>query len=314
VTSADLTEPQIVSLYDDSPERRDCPGYTDRGMLGLTSRRTSVPIGRWYAEPDERVIMVAADGEGWHAPVIQVEENVAQGKTIVGGGVLREDSKHLVIITRRGKVKRVTLDDLPTTVASWARVIGLRKGDSVLAAGVDTGDENEVMIFTRKAQAIRFKVGDVNPQQSPSAQGVAAIKIGKGDELLAADVFDPQTAGYVIVVSQKGWIKRVPMDEWPVQGRAGKGVQSLATGPKTGDIAAAAVARADDNYVDLVNEEGLRVRFKLEALPQENRRKRGRQIPDVLKSEDKKDKTTMKDVGAVARAVALSATYTYRGS
>ncbi len=282
-------------------------------MLGLTSRRTSVPVGRWYAEPDDRVVVVAADGDGWHAPVIQLEEDVAQGKALVGGGVIREGAEHLVIVTRKGKVKRTRLEDLPTSVASWARVIGLRKGDSVLAAGLDRGDDDEVMIFTRKGQAIRFKTGDVNPQQSTSAQGVAAIKIGKGDELIAAAVVDPQTAGYVAVASEKGWIKRVPMHHWPVQGRAGKGVQSLGITGATGDVAAANVVRSDDNYIDLVTEDGRRLRFKLEALPEENRRNRGREIPRALKAEDRKDKTTMKDVGTLVRVEGLSATYTYRG-
>jgi DNA gyrase/topoisomerase IV subunit A len=79
VTSADLTEPQIVSLYPDEAERRDSPGYADRAMLGLTSRRASVPLGRWYAEPQQRVLMVATDGDGWHAPVIQVDDDAALG-------------------------------------------------------------------------------------------------------------------------------------------------------------------------------------------------------------------------------------------
>ncbi|HSM57347.1 MAG TPA: DNA topoisomerase (ATP-hydrolyzing) [Candidatus Sulfomarinibacteraceae bacterium] len=313
VTATDLTESQIVTLNETDAERRDCPGYADRGMTGLTSRRTSVPVGRWYAEPSERVFMVAADGDGWHAPVTQINDTVAQGKRIVGGGILHEDVQHVVLVTRQGQVKRVKVEDLPTSFANWARVIGLKKGDEVLGAGVDTGDDTEVMIFTRKGQAIRFKIGDVNPQQSASARGVTAIKIGKGDELIAAEIFEPETAGHVVVVSEKGWIKRVPMDEWPVQGRAGKGVQSLAITTKTGEVAAATVTRADDNYVDMVNEDGYRVRLKYELLPEANRRNRGDELPDVLKKHDKKDKTKMKDVGRLVRAVALSATYAYRG-
>jgi DNA gyrase subunit A len=314
VTATDLTEPQIFSIYPDDVERRDSPGYADRGMLGLTSRRTSVPIGRWYADPDQRVIMVASDGEGWHAPVTQVEGGVRGGKTIVGGGVLDAESRHLVIITHQGKIKRVKLEDLPTSVALWARVIGLRTGDAVLAAGLDRGDEDEVMIFTEKGQAIRFKTGEVNSQQSSTAQGVAAIRIGKGDRLINAVVLKPEVAGHVIIASNMGWLKRVPMGEWPVQGRAGKGVQSLRITAATGAVSAATVARGDDNYVDLVTEDGRRVRFKYETLPEENRPNRGKEIPALLRQQDKKDKTTLNDIGPLARVTALSTTYTYRGS
>jgi len=314
VTSADLTEPQIVSLYPDETERRDSPGYADRAMLGLTSRRTPVPLGRWYAEPQQRVLMVATDGDGWHAPVIQVENGPIRGKTVAGGGVIGEDAQHVVIVTRHGKVKRLKIEDLPTSMSLWARVIGLRKGDSVLGAGLDGGDEHEVMIFTRKGQAIRFKTGDVNPQQSPTAQGVAGIKIGKGDGLLSAFIYNPALAGHVVIASEKGWLKRVPIGQWPVQGRAGKGVQALGTTATTGDVAAAAVTRADDNYVDLVTAAGYRLRFRYDALPEDNRRNRGEQIPVLLKKQDRKDKTTMKDVGQIVRAVALSTTYNYRAS
>ena len=314
VTAQDLTEPQIVSLYPGDAERRDSPGYADRAMLGLTSRRTSVPIGRWYADPDHRVVMVAADGDGWHAPVIQVENGVTAGKELRGGGVIREETQHVVVVTKQGKLKRIKIEDLPTSVASWARVIGLREGDEVLAAGVDEGDDWEVMIFTRQGQAIRFKVGDANPQQSASAQGVTAIKIGKGDELIAAAIFDPSTAGHAVIASEKGWIKRVPMGEWPVQGRAGKGVQSLRISGSTGPIAAAAVARADDNYVDFVTGDGYRLRFRYDTLPEVTRPARGEHAPDLLRQQDKKDKTTMKDIGRIVSATALSATYTYRAS
>jgi DNA gyrase subunit A len=313
ITAADLTEPQIVSLYPDEVERRDCPGYADRGMLGLTGRRTGVPIGRWYAEIGERLLMVASDGDGWHAPVTQVEGGVRGGKRIVGGGIIREESRHVVIITRRGKIKRIRIEELPITMGSWVRVIGLAKGDEVLAAGIDIGDDDEVMLFTHKGYAIRFKTGDANPQQSASAQGVAAIRTGKDDHLLDASVFHPAVAGHVIIASENGWVKRVPMKEWPVQGRAGKGVQSLRTTKAVGNVAAATVVRADDNYVDFATAEGKRLRFRYDILPVDNRPNRGQEIPALLRKQDKKDKTSLAEIGTLQRVSGLSATYMYRG-
>jgi len=143
---------------------------------------------------------------------------------------------------------------------------------------------------------------------------VTAIKIGKGDELIAAEIFDPSTAGHAIIASERGWIKRVPMGEWPVQGRAGKGVQSLRITDSTGTIAAAAVARRDDNYVDFVTGDGYRLRFRYDVLPEVTRPARGEHAPDLLRRQEKKDRTTMKDIGRIVSATALSATYTYRAS
>jgi DNA gyrase/topoisomerase IV subunit A len=75
-------------------------------------------------------------------------------------------------------------DDLPRSVASWARLIGLAKGDSVLAAGLDKGAA-EVMLFTQQGQGIRFQASTVNPQASSSAKGVTAIKLAKDDHCSA---------------------------------------------------------------------------------------------------------------------------------
>jgi DNA gyrase subunit A len=305
VTGTDLIEPQIVTILSDDAERRDCQGYADRGMLGLTSRRTPTIIGRWYADPEDRALLVAEDGECWHAPTIQLENGVAKGKRLVGGGILpaAAENYHIVLLTRGGKVKRVHQDDLPRSVASWARLIGLAKGDTVLAAGLDKGAA-EVMLFTRQGQGIRFQASSVNPQASATATGVAAIKLVKGDDLLSGAVFDPSVAGFVIVVSENGFVKRVPLTDWPVQGRAGKGVQSLAISKTTGRVSTATVVRDDDNYVDLALNDGRRFRLKLDDIPTDNRRNRGLPLAEEVAAAG---------LEAVL-ATGLSSTYTYRGA
>ena len=103
------------------------------------------------------------------------------------------------------------------------------------------------------------------------------------------------------------------MELWPIQGRAGKGVQSLRITKASGNVAAATVVRSDDNYVDLLNADGKRLRFKYEVLPVDNRANRGAQIPAVLRKQDKKDRTKLEEIGLLQRATGLSSTYTYRG-
>lgn len=311
LTTTDLTEPQIVSIYSNGTERRDCAGYRDNAMVGLTSRRTSVPIGRWYADPADRVIIVADDGECWHDKTISIGDGVVpKGKSVVGGGIITDDVEYIVTVTKEGQVKRTRVDDLHTSWGTWARLIGLNKGDKVVAAGVDSGN-TEIMIFTRQGQAIRFKA-DVNPQQSATARGVGGMKVAKDDEIIAANVFNPDRAGHVVILSEKGWLKRVPLHEWPIQGRNGKGVQSLGITSVTGPVMAAAVVHKDDNYVDFITEDGRRLRFKYEDLPEENRRRRGIEAPALLKKADKKDKTTWEDVGRVIAISSLSTTYSNR--
>jgi DNA gyrase/topoisomerase IV subunit A len=73
------------------------------------------------------------------------------------------------------------------------------------------------------ANFIRFAAGQVNPQAAPSAWGVTAMKFKKKDRLVAGTVFESDDEIQVIIVSQAGFIKRMALTEFPLQGRGARG-------------------------------------------------------------------------------------------
>jgi DNA gyrase subunit A len=149
----------------------------------------------------------------------------------------------------------------------------------VLFAGVG-GDDAQVM-FLGTGRANRFVAGDVNPQATPSARGVAGVKVGKGDRLLGgAVVSDPTAALGVIVVSKNGYLKRVPLDEFPVQGRAGQGVQLLNVTKATGPVVAVALGPMDGG-VDLIAADGKRQHLPEGEVPVTNRANRGDKLAEL---------------------------------
>jgi DNA gyrase subunit A len=203
---------------------------------------------------------------------------LTKGETVVGLGVLSE-KRCLILGTRQGRVKRVKAQDVKSTAeASWAAVIGLGgDDDSVIFAGV--GDDKAQVMFFGTSRANRFAAGNVNPQATHSAKGVAGIKVLKGDHLLGGAVIDKPKANMgVIVVSKAGFVKRVPLKEFSVQGRGGQGVQLLNQTKATGPVIAVALGPIKGS-VDLLAGDGKRQR--LDTVPVTNRANRGEKLVEL---------------------------------
>jgi DNA gyrase subunit A len=203
---------------------------------------------------------------------------LSKGEQVVGVDLLT-DKSCLILGTRQGRVKRVTVQDVRSTAeASWAMVIGLGGGDDgVLFAGV--GDDKAEIMFFSTSRAIRFSAGDVNPQATPSAKGVAGIKVRKGDHLLGgAVVSGPKAKLGVVVVSKNGFVKRVPLKEFSVHSRGGQGVVSLNQTKATGPVVAV-TAGPMKGSVDLIAADGKRQR--LDKVPVTNRANRGDKLVEL---------------------------------
>jgi len=205
----------------------------------------------------------------------RLHTGLAKGEQITGAGILAEDS-FLILGTLGGQVKRVKGKDVQSAAeASWDTIIGLAgKGDGVIFAG--TGDDKATALFFTSSRAIRFASADIKPQATPSARGVAGIKLLKGDQMLGGAVIPKTRAKLgVVVVSRTGYVKRVPVEEFPVKGRGGQGVLLLNQTRATGPVVAAGAGRMAGS-VDLIAADGKRQR--LGDVPATNRANRGRKL------------------------------------
>ncbi|HSJ53572.1 MAG TPA: DNA gyrase subunit A, partial [Anaerolineae bacterium] len=289
ITEDDLAVPdgpQVLVVTTQGFERQDAKGFGYRVKPGTTGRAVEAHRRHLTTEPSDAVVLVSSRGRAWWGPVGRLPRaagfgelglDASKGEHVVGMGILAQDCC-LVVGTRQGQVKRVKAGDLRASAeASWSTVIGLAgEGDGVLFAGIG-GDKAEAMFFTT-SRAIRFAVGDVNPQATPSARGVSGIKVRPDDRLLGgALVPDPGAAVGVVVVYQAGQAKRVPLAEFTVQGRGGQGV-GLGTAKGTGPVVAVAVGPLN-GAVDLIGADGKRQR--LGDVPVVDREKRGARLVEL---------------------------------
>ncbi|HSR31271.1 MAG TPA: DNA topoisomerase (ATP-hydrolyzing) [Anaerolineae bacterium] len=287
VTEADLVMPegpQVIAVTTKAVQRSDAKGFSYRVKAGTSSRAVEAHRLHLRTEADDTVVLVSNQGRAWWGGVGRLQPTtlfedlgLEKGEQVVGLGVL-SNGGCLVLGTVQGQVKRVKVEDVKGTAeATWATIIGLAGEDQVLFAGVGD-DKAEVMFFTT-SRAIRLASDTVNPQATPSARGGAGIKPRKGDRLLGGAVIaDPAAKLGIIVVSKTGFVKRVPLGEFPVQGRGGQGVLLLNQTTATGPVVAAALGPMD-SAADLIGADSKRQR--LAEVPVENRANRGKKLVEM---------------------------------
>lgn len=153
----------------------------------------------------------------------------------------------MVCATSNGMVKRSAASLLPGAPGQVFTAIGLNEGDSVISARLVQGNE-DLLLFTQQGMAIRFKQDDVRPMGLPAA-GVVGIKLAEGDMVVSMGIADKANEHLDVVIgTTDGRAKRVAFKEYPVQGRAGRGVITAKLA-RDATVADAVIAAPEDNIV-----------------------------------------------------------------
>ena len=156
-----------------------------------------------------------------------------------------EEGAYLFFATKRGMVKKTPLPeyDSPRT---GLMAVNLKPGDEMIDVLLTNG-KDEIILVSRRGQAIRFKEALVRPMGRATA-GVIGMRLDQGDEVIAVG---PASAGEELIsVTQHGYGKRTPLKEYPTKGRGGKGVIGHSLTRKTGLLAGAFVgSKGQDMFV-----------------------------------------------------------------
>ncbi len=129
----------------------------------------------------------------------------------------------MVCATANGMIKRSAVGLLPSAHGQMFTAIGLAEGDQLVDVRLTQGDE-DLLLFTRQGMAIRFKQEEIRPMGLP-AGGVVGIKLSEGDNVVSLGAANQSNKTLEVVVgTSDGRAKRMAFKEFPVQGRAGKGV------------------------------------------------------------------------------------------
>ena len=173
------------------------------------------------------------------------------------------ENHYLTLITKKGIIKKTTMEAYSRPRATGIIALGIREGDELLEAKMTSGN-SEILIALKSGRAIRFPEKTVRPM-GRTASGVRAITVDdENDEVVGMIcIDDPQTN--VLVVSEKGYGKRSDLEEYRITNRGGKGVKTMNITDKTGQLVAIKdVVDGDDLMI--INKSGILIRIAVDTL------------------------------------------------
>ena len=173
------------------------------------------------------------------------------------------DNNYLVMCTKRGIIKKTTLEAYSRPRTNGVNAIVIREGDQLLEVKLTSGNA-EIMIAAREGRAIRFNESTVRPMGRVSS-GVRAISIEEGNEVIGMIAIEPESKQDVLVLSENGYGKRTDLEEYRVTNRGGKGVKTINITEKTGELISIQ-AVTDDNDLMIINRSGVTIRTEVSQI------------------------------------------------
>jgi DNA gyrase subunit A len=229
--------------------------FTDRGQVFWL---------KIYEIPD-----AGTSGKGKH---ISNLINLQPGESVKGFLAVREfvPGKFIVMATKDGVIKKCELTEFDNPMARGIRALTLDEGDQLIGANLTSGN-NYIFLGSHEGQAIRFNEDNVRPMGRP-ARGVRAMDLAKGDYLVGMEVVEK--AGLILSISELGFGKRTPIEDYRLTHRGGKGVINMKTTGKTGKVVAILSVKEDSDLM-IVTKDGKIIRIEAGAIRETGRSTQG---------------------------------------
>ena len=204
---------------------------------------------------------------------LRPDEKIAATIRITGRKTDEEtftDQLNIVFATKNGIVKKSNLRDFINMRKGGLIAIKIEEGDQLITANVTDGN-SEMVLISRHGMSIRFNEEDVK-RQSRDTIGVWGIRMEPGDTVVAAVLVDNNCT--LLVAGENGVGKRTTFEDYRLQTRGGKGIITMKTGDKTGEVAGALAVR-DSDEIMLITTKGKMVRIRARQIRETGRNTMG---------------------------------------
>ena len=192
------------------------------------------------------------------------------------------NNNYIVLGTKRGIIKKTSLEAYSRPRANGVIAITVRDGDELLDA-VMTNGQSEILLAGRHGRCCRFDESDARAL-GRTASGVRGINIDDDDEVIGMIAYDPTAedaqAHSLLVVSEHGYGKRSDFDEYRKTSRGGKGVKTLNITEKTGELVAMKNV-TDENDLMIINRSGLTIRMAVSDIKVAGRATQGVKLINI---------------------------------
>ena len=191
-----------------------------------------------------------------------------------------DENLHIVFATRSGVVKKSNLSDYANVRKGGIIAIQIEEGDCLIDAKLTNGND-EIVLITKEGMSLRFHEEQLR-DQGRNTVGVWGIRPDKKDHVVAIAIVDP--TAMLLVTGENGIGKRTPFDDYRRQSRGGKGIITMKTGDKTGDVVGALTVTDKDELM-LITTKGQMVRTRVKEIRVVGRNTMGVKLMDLRNGE-----------------------------
>ena len=257
------------------------------GKKGITTREEDYVVDVFTASTHDYLLFFTDTGKVYRKKGYQIPESgktakgtnivnilqVEQGEriqTMIHTPSIQDDGRYLLMVTRRGTVKRLLASSLKNLRNNGIRALTLEEGDELVSVR-ETDGTKKILIATHDGQALCFDENDVRPM-GREAVGVRGIRLREGDYVVGAA---RATQGKsVLTITEKGFGKRTSVEEYRITGRGGLGIKNYMVTEKTGPVVGIKVVDGSEDLL-LVTQAGILIRTHVDTIRQAGRATQG---------------------------------------
>ncbi|SBT53346.1 DNA gyrase subunit A [Micromonospora narathiwatensis] len=246
-----------------------------KGVSGATLRQDDIVSHFFVCSTHDWILFFTNKGRVYRAKAYELPEasRVAKGQHVANLLAFQADEQiaqiiqipnyqvapYLVLATKNGLVKKTRLEEFDSNRSGGIIAINLRDEDELVGAAL-VGPEDDLLLVSKNAQAIRFNATDeaLRPM-GRATSGVIGMRFSEEDVLLAMEVIRSEGMEDldVLVATNGGYAKRTPIEEYPVQGRGGKGVLTAKITERRGGLVGAVVISPEDELFAITSNGGV---------------------------------------------------------
>lgn len=269
-----------------------------KGVIGMQTREEDVLQDIFFASSLDDLLLFSDKGKVYSQKVYRIPETGRTNRGTLIHSILplspdehitailpvdsfEKDGGYFTMVTRRGRIKRVHMQEFADVRNSGIFAIVLNEDDYLGWVKYTNGDQ-DVVVVTQQGQSIRFHESETRPLGRVAA-GMNAIRLNNGDLVAGMDVIDPEHT-HILVVTEKGYGKRTAIDQYTQRGRYGIGARTILRNEKTGDVVAMRCIKEDDEIM-VITRNGVVLRTALSAIRESGRSTQGVRVIDVAEGD-----------------------------
>ena len=269
-----------------------------RGGMGVTAHRPKDEdfVERLFiSSTHDNILFFSSFGKVYSIKGYEIPEaqRQARGRAIVNLLQIAQDEKITAVIplkkdtdgfiamaTRNGLIKKTALSEFENIRKVGKIAISINEGDELISVQFTTG-EDELIIASSEGKCIRFSEQGVRPMGSDT-QGVRAMDLGEGDYLVDMLVVKPGCQ--ILTITSKGYGKRSEVEDYRLQGRAGKGIKAGVFNEKTGHLVNLKIVSEDEDIM-IISNNGTIIRMHVSDISMIGRNTQGVRVMRLKDSE-----------------------------